>query len=176
MPVPGATLQLIEHVFDRDALVVGRGKRPTTRSRRLPAVVVEFTDAARRPPMSASIDFPKHRRTRTTIPVPRLPQPPAAAVELLAHAREGVSEAEHATDPGERFAVAYLAALRAGAAVLALRGRPHRGHAKPTSVWVLLAGIAPELTEWAAFFASGSATRAAVQAGITRVVTTRSAD
>jgi hypothetical protein len=175
MPVPGATLRSIEHVFDRDALVVGRGKRPTTRSRRLPAVVVEFTDAARRPPMSASIDFPKPSRTRTTIPVP-LPLPPTAAVELLAHAREGLSEAEHATDPADRFAVAYLAALRAAAAVLALRGRPHRGHAKPTSVWVLLAGIAPELTEWAAFFASGSATRAAVQAGITRVVTTRSAD
>src|SRR3954451_7603343 len=99
MPVPGATLQLIEHVFDRDALVVGRGKRPTTRSRRLPAVVVEFTDAARRAPMSASIDFPQPSRTRTTIPVP---PPPAAAVELLAHAREGVAEAEQATDPGER--------------------------------------------------------------------------
>ena len=121
--------------------------------------------------MSASIDFPKPNR----IPVP-VPLPPAAAVELLRNAHDGIEEAEGATDPAERFAVAYLAALRAGAAVLALRGRPHRGHAKPTSVWVLLAGIAPELTEWAAFFASGSATRAAVQAGITRVVTTRSAD
>ncbi len=125
--------------------------------------------------MSAWIDFPKPSRTGTPVPVP-LPLPSAAAVELLRNAREGVAEAENATDPAERFAVAYLAALRAGAAVLALRGRPHRGHAKPASAWVLLAGAAPELTEWAAFFASASATRAAVQAGITRVVTTRSAD
>ncbi|HEX6339993.1 SAV_6107 family HEPN domain-containing protein [Umezawaea sp.] len=125
--------------------------------------------------MSASIDFPQPSRTRTPVPVP-LPLPPAASVELLENAREGIAEAEAATDPAERFVAAYLAALRAGAAVLALRGRPHRGHAKPASVWVLLAGIAPELAEWAAFFASASATRAAVQAGITRVVTTRSAD
>lgn len=119
--------------------------------------------------MSASIDFPKPSRTK--IP------PPPAAVELLDHAHEGIAEAERSTEPAERFAVSYLAALRAAAAVLALRGRPHRGvRAKPTSVWVLLAGIAPELTEWAAFFASGSATRAAIQAGITRTVTARSAD
>jgi hypothetical protein len=40
----------------------------------------------------------------------------------------------------------------------------------------LLAVMAPELREWAVFFASGSATRAAVQAGIPRAVTTRAAD
>jgi hypothetical protein len=44
------------------------------------------------------------------------------------------------------------------------------------SVWTLLASVAPELREWAAFFASCSATRASVQAGITRAVTPRSAD
>ncbi|MET1071537.1 MAG: SAV_6107 family HEPN domain-containing protein [Umezawaea sp.] len=125
--------------------------------------------------MSASIDFPQPSRTRIPVPVP-LPPPPAAAVELLDHAREGIAEAERAAEAAERFAVAYLAALRAGAAVLALRGRPRRGRAKPTSVWVLLAGIAPELVEWAAFFASASSTRAAIQAGATGVVTTRSAD
>jgi hypothetical protein len=43
-------------------------------------------------------------------------------------------------------------------------------------VWTLLASVAPELREWAAFFASGSATRASVQAGITRVVSPRAAD
>jgi hypothetical protein len=36
--------------------------------------------------------------------------------------------------------------------------------------------VAPELGEWAAFFASASAVRASIEAGITRVVTERSAD
>ncbi|MFD9735407.1 SAV_6107 family HEPN domain-containing protein [Umezawaea sp. NPDC059074] len=121
--------------------------------------------------MSASIDFPQPSRTAVPVPLP-----PASAVSLLRAARLGIAEAERSTDPADRFATAYLAALRAGAAVLALRGRPHRGHAKPASVWVLLSGMAPELTEWAAFFASCSGTRAAVQAGITRDVTARSAD
>lgn len=127
--------------------------------------------------MSASIDFPKPSRTAVPLPLPvPLPMPPAAAVELLKQAREGIAEAERETDPAQRFAIAYLAALRAAAAVLALRGRPHRGPAKPMSVWVLLTSIAPELKDWAAFFASASATRAAVQAGITRFVTARAAD
>jgi hypothetical protein len=60
--------------------------------------------------------------------------------------------------------------------MLAMRGRPHRGHSRPTSVWTLLASVAPEFREWAAFFASSSATRASVQAGITRVVSPRAAD
>jgi hypothetical protein len=123
--------------------------------------------------MSASIDFPKP--SRTTVPIP-VPLPPVAAVELLTQAKEGIAEAESDTDAAQRFATAYLAALRAAAAVLALRGRPHRGRAKPMSVWVLLTSLAPELKEWATFFASASGTRAAVQAGITRFVTARAAD
>jgi L-fucose isomerase-like protein len=43
-------------------------------------------------------------------------------------------------------------------------------------VWVLLAAVAPELAEWAAFFAVGAAKRAAAEAGIPRVVTAREAD
>ncbi|MBB5959921.1 hypothetical protein FHS29_006543 [Saccharothrix tamanrassetensis] len=119
--------------------------------------------------MSTSTDFPSTRR------VP-LPLPPASAVSLLAQARDCVREAEHATEPADRFTTAYLGAMRAAAAVLASRGRPHRGRAKPTSVWVLLPTLAPELREWAAYFASCSAARAAVQAGITRQVNRRSAD
>jgi hypothetical protein len=136
--------------------------------------------------MSASIDFPIPSPARNATPVPRprplrpvqvpLPLPPASAVALLKQAQDGLAEAERAAAPADRFATAHLSALRAAAAVLALRGRPHRGRAKPTSVWVLLTAVAPELREWAAFFASGSATRAAVQAGITRLVTQRSAD
>jgi hypothetical protein len=105
-----------------------------------------------------------------------LPLPPASAVTLLRQARECLAEAGRDPSPATRFATAYLAAMRAAAAVLAARGRPHRGRAKPTSVWVLLSSLAPELREWAAFFAESSATRAAVLAGITRQVTQRAAD
>ncbi|MEU7528150.1 SAV_6107 family HEPN domain-containing protein [Saccharothrix sp. NPDC042600] len=114
--------------------------------------------------------------TATDFPSIPLPLPPASAVSLLAQARECLREAEHATEPADRFAAAYLGALRCAAAVLALRGRPHRGRAKPTSVWVLLPGLAPELAEWATYFASCSPARAAVLAGITRQVNPRSAD
>jgi hypothetical protein len=105
-----------------------------------------------------------------------IPLPPASAFALLRQARDSLAESERAPEPSERFATAYLAALRAAAAVLALRGRPHRGRSRPTSAWVLLAAMAPEMSEWAAFFASWSSTRAAVLAGITRDFNARTAD
>jgi hypothetical protein len=43
-------------------------------------------------------------------------------------------------------------------------------------VWTLLPSVAPELREWAAFFAAHSRTRAAVQAGRIRLVNARNAD
>lgn len=108
-------------------------------------------------------------------------QPPAApaspaAVSLLKQAQRGLAEAVRETDPVPRFISSYLSALRAAAAVLAAKGRPHRGRARPASVWVLLEAEASELTEWAAYFAANSATQAAAQAGITRRVTEDLAD
>lgn len=105
-------------------------------------------------------------------------QPPAVpvALSLLAQARRGLAEAEWDLDPVERFTAAYSSALRAAAAVLAARGRPHRGRARPTSVWVLLESAAPELAEWARFFAAHSGMQAAAQAGISSRIATRSAD
>jgi hypothetical protein len=41
---------------------------------------------------------------------------------------------------------------------------------------VLLERVAPELAEWAAFFAAGAAKRAAAEAGHLRVVSDRDAD
>lgn len=114
--------------------------------------------------MTATLDFPHHSAA------------PETALGLLAQAELGLRTAELEDDPAQRFAAAYLAALRAAASLLALRGRPHRGRARPMSVWTLLSSVAPELREWAAFFASCSSTRASVQAGITRAVSTRSAD
>jgi hypothetical protein len=109
--------------------------------------------------------------------LPMALRPPAAPVAagLLAQARRGLAEAERETAPTERFIGAYLAALRGAAAVLAARGRPHRGRARPASTWVLLDSVAPELREWSAFFAGNSAARAAAQAGITGKVTAESA-
>ncbi|HKS48721.1 MAG TPA: SAV_6107 family HEPN domain-containing protein [Amycolatopsis sp.] len=110
------------------------------------------------------------------LPFPASPPAPSAALSLLAEARRGLAEAEDVLEPVPRFIASYLAALRAGAAVLSARGRPHRGRARPASVWVLLESAAPELGEWAAFFAANSAAQAAAQAGITRRITTRAAD
>lgn len=44
------------------------------------------------------------------------------------------------------------------------------------SAWVLLGRVVPELAEWAAFFAAGSGTRVAAQAGVARLVSARDAD
>lgn len=110
------------------------------------------------------------------LPFPVRPPAPQAAVTLLSHAQHGLADAGGESDPVERFIAAYLSALRAGAAVLAARGRPHRGRAKPTSVWTLLESVAPELREWALFFAGYSATQAAAQSGITRGLDAEVAD
>ncbi len=101
---------------------------------------------------------------------------------VLAAARRGVVEAYLASTPHERYAAAHLAGLRAAAAVLAVRTRPastaaeRRARSRPRSAWVLLGQVAPELAEWAAFFAAGAAKRAAAEAGLPGAVTSREAD
>jgi hypothetical protein len=44
------------------------------------------------------------------------------------------------------------------------------------SVWTLLVRVAPELAEWAEFFAAGADKRIAAQAGMRGAVTAREAD
>ncbi len=105
---------------------------------------------------------------------------PLPAATLLQLSTRGLAEAARATAPAARYAGAHLAALRAAAAVLACRAEPagpagRGGRSRPTSAWVLLAAVAPELGEWAAFFAEGARTRAAAEAGLA-VVTPREAD
>ena len=98
---------------------------------------------------------------------------------LLALARRGLVEAAAATTPGERYAAAHLSALRVAAAVLACRARPETGpvrRGRPTSAWVLLSSVAPELAEWAGFFAAGATKRANAEAGLPSAVTAREAD
>ena len=100
---------------------------------------------------------------------------PSAVRTLFEQARRDLLDAEYATLPVDRYAQAHLAALRAAAAVLAARARPRR-RSRPTSAWVLLATVAPELADWSAYFAATSATRSAAEAGVRRLVTTRDAD
>jgi len=100
-----------------------------------------------------------------------------SALRLLATARAALREARHADSAPERYATAHLAALRAAAAVLAARAKPSDARARrPTSAWVLLSTVAPELREWAAYFAAGADKRAAALAGLRSAVTVREAD
>lgn len=112
---------------------------------------------------------------RADLPVAAAPLP-VAALDLLALARHGITEAARAPGAGERYATAHLAALRAAAAVLAVRARPARRRSAPRNAWVLLAQDAPQLAEWAAFFAAGAGKRAAAEAGLTRAASEREAD
>ena len=102
--------------------------------------------------------------------------PVLPAPTLLALSRCGLTEAAATGVPGQRYALAHLAALRAAAAVLSCRATPGPQRGRPKSAWVLLSAVAPELSEWAAFFATGARKRAAAEAGIAGVVTPREAD
>jgi hypothetical protein len=99
-----------------------------------------------------------------------------SAFGLLAQARTVLADAAAAADPGERFRLAHLSALRTAAAVCADRGRPSRSRRRLMSVWVLLERVAPEHADWATFFAAGAPIRAAVEAGVRSVVSDRVAD
>lgn len=112
-------------------------------------------------------------------PLPVAPAGLRSSGALLASAQAGLVEAAGLPVAADRYAAAHLAALRTAAAVLAVRARPPRSgvrRSRPTSAWVMLTAVAPELGEWASFFATGAHKRAAAQAGLPVVVTTREAD
>ena len=102
---------------------------------------------------------------------------PATTHSYLARAAESLSEAIGADEVPTRYACAHVAALRAAAALLAARAHPEPARRRPQkNAWVLLAEVAPELAEWARFFAAGAGKRAAAEAGSRRAVTEREAD
>lgn len=110
-------------------------------------------------------------------PVETIPGPGARAgtvLDLLDRARGGLLMACHSGTAGERYTQAHLAALRAGAALLAARTVPSR-RSRPRSVWEVLPTVAPELTEWAVFFADSGRRRLALERGAD-CVTARDAD
>lgn len=98
-----------------------------------------------------------------------------AVLELLGQARAGLAAAAFTSDPAERYVAAHRAALRAATAVLAARARPSRSQ-RPRSLWTVLPVMAPELSEWAAFFAVTARRRAAAEAGLVHTVGPRDAD
>ena len=101
---------------------------------------------------------------------------PAATHSYLERSAESLREAITCTDVPQRYALAHVSALRATAALLAARARPTSVRRRQKNAWVLLAEVAPELSEWASFFSAGAAKRAAAEAGSRRAVTEREAD
>ncbi|WP_158580676.1 SAV_6107 family HEPN domain-containing protein [Cellulomonas rhizosphaerae] len=101
--------------------------------------------------------------------VPRAPVSPRAR-ELVQRADTELLAAQYSSEAWEQFSHAHLAALRAGAAVVASRGTPG-GRRPPRTVWAMLHQVAPELDEWTDYFAAGASTRSAVEAGRFEAVT-----
>lgn len=130
--------------------------------------------------MTAKVPGPPRQSRPADDDLPTIPasgMPNRSPLELLILARHGLAEATSEPHDGLRYAGAHLAALRAAAAVLAVRARPDtRRRGRVTNVWQLLTQVAPELREWAEFFAVAASKRAAAQAGIPDAVTTREAD
>jgi hypothetical protein len=107
-----------------------------------------------------------------------------ASDDDLRRARSSLAEAELAQRPSDRYLAAHLAALRVVAVVLTHRtprsvtrptGRP-RSTGRPQNAWRMLAEVAPELAEWAAFFAATQGKRDAIRAGATSIVSAPEAD
>jgi hypothetical protein len=96
----------------------------------------------------------------------------------LLRSAASLAEAIETTDVATRYACAHVAALQAAAALLAARSPPAGGGRRrpQRNAWVLLTEVAPELTDWAAYFSAGAAKRAAAEAGSTRAVTAEEAD
>ena len=118
----------------------------------------------------------------TQQPEPGAPRRTPEANEMLRtglhRAKSAIIEAELTDRPGERFLAAHHAALQVAAVVLALRTSPAvRGQrSRPRNAWRMVADVAPELGEWAGFFAATEAKRDAVRAGAVSIVSTREAD
>ncbi|MER7070753.1 SAV_6107 family HEPN domain-containing protein [Terrabacter sp. NPDC000476] len=94
----------------------------------------------------------------------RRPPISVAVIDLLERARTTLECACRTTDASERYRDAHLGALRAAAAIVAARTVP-TPRSRPRSVWQVLPGVAPELGEWAGFFAACSAQRSVIDRG-----------
>lgn len=95
-------------------------------------------------------------------------------LDLVTRSREALSEACAVSTSSQRYVLAHLCALRAAAALLAQKA-PRGLSSRPRSAWDAVAQQVPELTEWAAFFASSGRRSRTVSAGAV-VVSAREAD
>jgi hypothetical protein len=101
----------------------------------------------------------------------------AAANTYLSSSWAALVEAATAAAVSERYVNAHLAALRAAAAVLTVRTSPTEPREGSTgTIWAVLPAFAPQLGEWASFFAAAADRRAAIAAGLPVPVTARDAD
>ncbi len=162
------TLTALDVLTDRSA--------PAASTRAVPSgLLPSLAEVATISPSRSASRGSKAAAGVVTVPAHMLPH--RSPAELIAIARQGLAEAANTQADGLRYATAHLAALRAAASVLAARARPEpRRRNRLTSVWALMSTVAPELGEWAGFFAAGASKRAAAEAGIPRTVTAREAD
>ncbi len=95
----------------------------------------------------------------------------------LADARHAILEAELIESVAERYLAAHLAAQRVALVVLSAHaGARKRLRSGPADPWTLLARVAPECGEWAAYFSATQPKRLAVAAGARSIVSGREAD
>lgn len=97
-----------------------------------------------------------------------------AGKDLLRTALIALDDAYQAPTAADRYVAAHVAALRAGAALLATRAKPTRS-SRIRSVWQMLPTIAPELQELCTYFALIGQRRVFVEIGREHV-TQRQAD
>lgn len=83
---------------------------------------------------------------------------------LLARAEGELAAAAMVSQEWERYLHGHLAAVRAAAAIIALRGKPH-GRRVPKDVWGLAQLVAPELSWWWSYFEMAAQQRSAIEAG-----------
>ncbi|MEO7070508.1 MAG: SAV_6107 family HEPN domain-containing protein [Nostocoides sp.] len=108
------------------------------------------------------------------------------SLDLLSRSEESLDLACHATVARERYLQAHLAALRAAAALVGSRGGraphdprvPYAGPGGPTrrGLWTALAVTAPELGEWASYFAATGRRSRRVVRGEPTPISPRDAD
>lgn len=97
-----------------------------------------------------------------------------AVRDLLRTAIVALDDAYQAETPEQRYVAAHIAALRAGAALLATRAKPSRS-SRIRSVWQMLPASNPELGEWCVYFDAIGKRRVFVEIG-REPVTQRQAD
>lgn len=87
-----------------------------------------------------------------------------AGRDLLRTAVTALDDAHRAQTPAERYVAAHIAALRAGAALVATHARPSRSP-RIRSVWKMLPAAAPELEQWCIYFEAIGKRRVFVEIG-----------